>query len=247
MGVMGYSHAIIPASSALMDESFSTIRIKGIRDGLLVSLPDGEWEQQSSALLSQIDDQQSFFRGARLALDVGSQVIRVNEMVELRDRLSERNVSLWAVISESPMTEQTAQLLGLATRVSKPRPEELPSLDALNIPQGTALFVQKTVRSGTRIEYPGSVVVLGDVNPGAEIVAEGSIIVWGHLRGSVHAGSAGDTESVVCALELAPMRLEIADASLERTGADPPDGSGTAFIEDQGIVIEPWQSSSGTG
>lgn len=230
-----------------MDEFVSSIRIKGIRDGLLVSLPEGEWEQQSSALLTQIDDQQAFFRGARLALDVGSQVIRVNEMVELRDQLSERNVALWAVISESPMTEQTAQLLGLATRISKPRPEDLPSLDARNIPEGTALFVPRTVRSGTRIEYPGPVVVLGDVNPGAEIEAEGSIIVWGHLRGAVHAGAAGNKESSVCALLMAPMRLEIAHLTLERPEAEEPAGPETALIRDEGIVIEAWQSGSGTG
>jgi len=236
-----------------MDEIISTIRIKGIRDGLLVSLPAGEWEQQSSALLTQIDDQQAFFRGARLALDVGSQVLRVNEMVDLRDRLSERNVSLWAVISESATTEQTAQLLGLATRVSKPRPEELPSLDARNIPEGTALFVQKTVRSGTRIEYPGSIVVLGDVNPGAEIIAEGSIIVWGHLRGAVHAGAAGNREVSISALGLAPMRLEIADRTLERSESEFEsefefsDGPQTALIRDERILVEAWQSSSGTG
>ncbi len=230
-----------------MDEFISTIRIKGIRDGLLVSLPEGEWEQQSNALLTQIDDQQAFFRGARLALDVGAQVIRVNEMVDLRDRLSERNVSLWAVISESPMTETTAQLLGLATRVSKPRPEELPSLDALNIPEGTALYVQKTVRSGTRIEYPGPVVVLGDVNPGAEIVAEGSVLVWGHIRGAVHAGSAGNKEAIVCGLELAPMRLEIADLVLESSADEAVAGPSSAVVREEGIVIEPWQSSSGTG
>ncbi len=230
-----------------MDEFISTIRIKGIRDGLLISLPPGEWEQQSSALLTQIDDQQAFFRGARLALDVGPQVIRVNEMVELRDRLSERSVSLWAVLSESPMTEKTAQLLGLATRVSKPRPEDLPSLDARNIPEGTALFVQRTVRSGTRIEYPGSVVVLGDVNPGAEIIAEGSIIVWGHLRGAVHAGAAGNKDASVCALGLAPMRLEIADQSLEWSEFEDSDKPETAVVREEGIVIEAWQSSSGTG
>lgn len=230
-----------------MDESVTSIRIKGIRDGLLVSLPAGEWEQQRSALLGQIDDQQGFFRGARLALDVGPQVIRVNEMVELRDQLSERNVSLWAVLSESPMTEQTAQLLGLATRISKPRPEDLPSLDARNIPEGTALFVQRTVRSGTRIEYPGSVLVMGDVNPGAEIIAEGSIIVWGRLRGTVHAGSAGNKEAVVCALELLAMRLEIADQVLERLESETSGKPEGAVLQEQGIVIETWQSSSGTG
>src|ERR1700690_1541676 len=107
-----------------MNDLHSLVQIKGLRDGLLVSVADAPWEEQQSALLARIDQQPSFFQGARLALDVGTQILHVNEMVELRDQLSERNVVLWAVISESPTTEQTAQLLGLATRISKPRPEE---------------------------------------------------------------------------------------------------------------------------
>ncbi len=79
-----------------MNDIASLIHIKGLRDGLLVSLSDAPWEEQSAALLAQIDGQQAFFKGARLALDIGSQILKVNEMVELRDRLSERNVSLWA-------------------------------------------------------------------------------------------------------------------------------------------------------
>lgn len=229
-----------------MDELVSTIRIKGMRDGLLVSLPDGSWEDQSSALLSQIDGQQSFFQGARLALDVGSQVIKVNEMVELRDRLSERSVSLWAVISESPTTEQTAQLLGLATRISKPRPEELEGIGAHSRSDENAAFVHRTVRSGTRMEFPSNVIILGDVNPGAEIVAVGSVIVWGRLRGVVHAGSSGDRESIVCALDMMPMRLQIAEETLELAGTDESGKPEMASIRDAGIVVELWQPS-GTG
>ena len=192
-----------------MNDLHSLIQIKGLRDGLLVSLLDASWEDQQSALLAQMDQQPSFFQGARLALDVGSQVLHVNEMVELRDRLSDRNVVLWAVVSESPTTEQTAQLLGLATRISKPRPEET-RFGTRDVDDETALFVNKTLRSGTRVEFPGHVVVLGDVNPGAEIVAEGSIIIWGRLRGAVHAGSKGDESAKVCALDFAPLQLTVA-------------------------------------
>lgn len=229
-----------------MDDLIAAIRIKGMRDGLLVSLPPAEWDEQSAALLAQIDSQQTFFQGARLALDVGSQVIKVNEMVHLRDRLSERNVSLWAVISESGVTEHTAQLLGLATRVSKPRPEEQQSLDAGPISQETALYVNRTVRSGTRVEFPGSVVVLGDVNPGAELVVQGSVIIWGRLRGAVHAGSGGDADAVVCSLEIAPMKLQIADHIWERPTGDLDARPGMALVREGGIVIEAWQPA-GTG
>ena len=199
---------------------------------------------QSAALLAQIDGQPAFFQGARLALDVGSQVLKVNEMVELRDHLSERNVSLWAVVSESPTTEKTAQLLGLATRVSKPRPEEQSSHAVHEMNDETALFLNKTLRSGTRVEFAGHVVVLGDVNPGAEIVAEGSIMVWGRLRGAVSAGAKGNEEAVVCALDLFPMRLQLGDQSFNVADRKETGKPEMAFLRNGNIVVESWQSGS---
>lgn len=193
-----------------MEQITSLVQIKGIRDGLLATFLDASWEDQSVALLAQIDERQAFFQGARLAMDVGTQVLKVNDLVELRDRLSERNVSLWAVISESPTTEQTSQLLGLATRISKPRPEESRQFSE-TVSEDTALFVNKTLRSGTRIEFPGNIVVVGDVNPGAEIVADGSVIVWGRVRGMIHAGAKGDRSAYICALDLSANQLRIAD------------------------------------
>ena len=194
-----------------MTEANSIIQIKGLRDGLLVSVDDASWEVQRAALIAQVDAQPSFFQGARLALDVSSQVLHVNELVELRDKLSERGIALWAVISESPTTEKTAQLLGLATRISKPRPEESRHFSVENLGEETAMFLSRTLRSGTRIEFAGHVVVLGDVNPGAEIVAEGNVIIWGRLRGMVHAGAKGNRSAVICALDLSPTQLRIAD------------------------------------
>jgi len=194
-----------------MSEQTIPIKIKGLRDGLLVTIGDGEWAALEPALLEQIRAQQSFFQGARIALDVGTQILKVNDLVALRDKLSEQGVSLWAILSESPTTEKTAQLLGLATRISKPRPEESRQFTVDDLGDATALFLAKTLRSGTRIEFPGHVVVLGDVNPGAEIVAEGNVIVWGRIRGMVHAGAKGDTTAQICALDLSPTQLRIAD------------------------------------
>lgn len=194
-----------------MTETNSLIQIKGLRDGLLVSLDDAPWAEQLAALIAQVDAQPSFFQGARLALDVASQVLKVDDLVSLRDQLSERGISLWAVLSESPTTEKTSQLLGLATRISKPRPEETRKFAVEDLGEETALFLNRTLRSGTRIEFAGHVVVLGDVNPGAEILAEGNVIIWGRLRGTVHAGYKGNREAVVCALDFSPMQLRIAD------------------------------------
>ena len=193
-----------------MEDTASLIQIKGIRDGLLASFNDAAWEEQCAALIGQIDEKPSFFQGARLAMDVGSQALKVNDLVDLRDRLSERGISLWAVVSESPTTEHTAQLLGLATRISKPRPEDA-AQHVESVSEETALFLHKTIRSGTRIEYPGNIVIVGDVNPGAEIVAEGNVVVWGRVRGMIHAGCKGNREAVICALDLSPNQLRIAD------------------------------------
>jgi septum site-determining protein MinC len=224
-----------------MTEANSLIQIKGLRDGLLVSLDDAPWETQLAALIERVDAQPSFFHGARLALDVASQVLKVDDLVHLRDQLSERGIYLWAVISESPTTEQTAQLLGLATRISKPRPEETRSYAVEDLGEKTALFLDRTLRSGTRIEFAGHVVVLGDVNPGAEIVAEGNIIVWGRLRGMVHAGSKGKRDVVICALDFSPMQLRIADEASAAMGPQTQSRPQIARINEFGsLQAEDW-------
>ncbi|NWG34963.1 MAG: septum site-determining protein MinC [Chloroflexi bacterium] len=226
-----------------MNGTDSLLQIKGLRDGLLVSLDDAPWERQLAALIAQVDAQPSFFQGARLALDVASQTLHVNELVSLRDQLSERGISLWAVISESPTTEQTAQLLGLATRISKPRPEESRIYAVEHLGEETALFLDRTLRSGTRIEFAGHVVVLGDVNPGAEIVAEGNVVIWGRLRGMVYAGSKGNREAVVCALDFSPMQLRIADQTSAAAEIRTPSKPQVARINAQGILqVESWAS-----
>lgn len=222
-----------------MTES-NLVQIKGLRDGLLVTLGDAGWSVLHSSLLSQIDEKTDFFRGAKLALDVGNQELHVSEMTELRDELSDRGIILWAVISESATTENTAQMLGLATRLSKARPDT-PVQVHVTAAEDTAMWIKRTVRSGVRLEYEGNVVVLGDVNPGAEVVAGGSVVVWGRLRGVVHAGAAGDTEAVVCALDLSPTQLRIATeiaTTPDRRSRPVPE---MARLKDGHLVAEPWQ------
>jgi len=198
-----------------MNDLNPLIQIKGLRDGLLVSLDDAPWDQQLAALISQVDAQPLFFQGAKLALDVSSQILHVNDLVDLRDKLSDRGIFLWAVISESPTTEKTSQLLGLATRIAKPQPEESKVHVVEDIGEESALFLNRTIRSGTRTEFPGNIVILGDVNPGAEIIAEGNVIIWGKLRGMVHAGAGGNSKAIVCALDFSPTQLRIADSISE--------------------------------
>src|SRR5258708_16082060 len=90
------------------------ITIKGIREGLIVPVGDAEtWPITAQGLLTRIDETADFFKGAKLALAIGGRAISAADLGRLRDDLSERNVSLWAVLSESPLTVSAAQALGL--------------------------------------------------------------------------------------------------------------------------------------
>jgi septum site-determining protein MinC len=222
-----------------MTES-SLVQIKGLREGLLVSLGDAGWPVLQRALMEYIEQQPAFFQGARLALDVGNQVLRVAELSTLRDQLSERGISLWAVLSNSPATESTAQILGLATRVHKPRPQELQA--AKGIDDETALWVNKTLRSGMRIEFASHIIIFGDVNMGAEVIAGGSVIVWGRLRGVVHAGAQGNRDAVVCALDLSPTQLRIANEIAISPAKGDKSQPEIVRLKDGRLQAEPWTS-----
>jgi septum site-determining protein MinC len=188
--------------------------VKGFREGLLISLSEGDWSDLVDNLMAQLDERVDFYRGAKLAIDVNERQIRASDMGSLRDQLSDRGITLFAILGKSSTTQAVAESLGLATTKSVLRDNRDGFSHAL-FEGEKAILIQKTLRSGTLVKFPGSVVVDGDVNPGAQVEANGSIYVWGKLRGSVHAGIDGSTDAVVCALDFNPMALRIADLEKE--------------------------------
>jgi len=228
-----------------MDSTEQKIRIeiKGIQNALLVSFGEGDWTAAENGLLERVQTQGSFFKGARLAVDVGERSLRAAELGGFRDRLADLDVTLWAVLSSVDATEENARRLGLATRISggnqskqKIQPVNT-SFDGEN-----GVLLRKTMRSGFKLSHPGHVTVIGDVNPGAEIIAGGDIVVWGHLRGMVHAGADGNTEAVVCALDFNPMQLRIADKIAvppKRKKGEVVHPEMAKIINDQ-VISEPW-------
>lgn len=105
------------------------------------------------------------------------------------------------------------------------------------IPQ--TLYHVGTLRGGQSLAHPGHVVVVGDVNPGAEIVAAGDIVVFGALRGVAHAGAQGDASARVYALQLAPTQLRIATCIAVDEGdrGSQPIQPERACVENDRIVI----------
>ncbi len=97
----------------------------------------------------------------------------------------------------------------------------------------------KTVRSGQRIEHDGDVLILGDVNPDAYVIASGNIIVMGALRGIVHAGADGDETAVILALKLIPQQLRISNyITRSPDDIEEPEYPEKAYIENGNIIIE---------
>ncbi len=79
-------------------------------------------------------------------------------------------------------------------------------------PVPAVLYLRQTLRSGQTVSHKGHLVIVGDVNPGAEVVADGDITVWGALRGIAHAGMSGNTQAEIRALRLEPIQIRIAHA-----------------------------------
>lgn len=136
-----------------------------------------------------------------------------------------------------PMSETTSEA------APRPTPPE-------EQPEGTdGLLVRRRVRSGQVLRHPGHIVVIGDVNPGAQLIAGGDIIVWGRLHGTAHAGALGDESAVVCALEMSPVIVRIADATRtarpgERRQRRKASSAEMARLVDQQIEFAVWDRSS---
>ena len=109
------------------------------------------------------------------------------------------------------------------------------------VPVGVStLYHRGTLRGGQALHNLGNLVVIGDVNPGAELVASGDIVVFGALRGVAHAGAQGDRAARVIALELAATQLRIATAIATGDGGDKPRGPEHASIVGDRIVVVPF-------
>lgn len=219
------------------------LTIKGVGDGLLVSVPEGAWNAVRPSLLQAIDERADFFRGAKLILQMEDRQLNAAELGGLRDALDQREIALTGVLSTAEKTRSAGADLGLALEIPRPtfnQPDELDPIDS-DVDGEQAVLIRRTLRSGQSVRHPGHVVILGDVNPGAEVVAGGNVVVWGKLRGVVHAGAAGDHEAVVCALDLAPTQLRIGShisVSPERKGKPRPE---MAYLRDEQFVAESWK------
>ncbi len=239
--------------SAIETTSRAYVNIKGTSDGLVIHLGAGDWNTLLIALAEKLDRTPSFFRGGRVALNVGPRQLTAAQLEVVGNLLSKFQISLWAVLSDSVETQRVAAEMGLETSLTLSRTEHLlgekiGGHERVIADGEQAILLRRILRSGQSVCHTGHVIIIGDVNPGAEIIAGGDVVVWGRLRGNVHAGSNGNDQAVVCALVLAPMLLRIAGYVARSPGREDSEAyeqsvvPEVAFVHNGQIVAEPWRA-----
>jgi septum site-determining protein MinC len=132
------------------------------------------------------------------------------QMQEIAEALGEFQLQLKCVATSRRQTAIAAVTLGYS--VEQLQPQASLNSESKTIALADALYLAMTVRSGVEIRHPGTVIIVGDINPGGMVVADGDILVWGRLRGIAHAGAKGNRECQIMALQMEPTQLRIADA-----------------------------------
>jgi septum site-determining protein MinC len=197
------------------------VEIKGLTvPALLIKLdPSKSLQENIDELKQKLSS--AFFKGSYAVVDYNG--LELNE--ELKTKI------------EKLLKDFNASVLGFQnTKNNKESLKGVAQKKSLKI-------INKTLRSGQKVEYDGDVLILGDVNPDAYVVSSGNVIVMGNLRGVVHAGANGDETAVVMALKLRPQQIRISNYIAR--SPDEPDVKAKesnspeiAYIENNAIVID---------
>jgi len=191
------------------------ISVRGIKGGVLIGLPEKAWYLQRDMLISRIQTQERFFKGGRIALDVGGADWSQDQLFRLLRDLSDEGVCLWAVLTTSETTLASAQSFELQTSISAQNTTGKPENPQSSEDEHGVEWHIKPLEKGEKVAFKANGVVIGDVPEGAEIIAFGSLIVWGTVRGSVKAGCGGDQLSRICVLRYAGNGLSLCGQMVE--------------------------------
>lgn len=219
--------------------SENNIIFKATVNGLLLIMKE---EDDFSSVLEQLerklDSAGRFFKGASINVRYRGKKLSLEEEKIISNLMTERTGAQIISFEEDPVQntdpqENIRETFQLGTNMR--------TIYFKGIDEGITKFHKGTVRSGQLISFEGNVVIIGDVNPGGEVVASGNVVVVGSLRGSVHAGADGNKDAVVVALNLQPSLLRIADVITR-----PPDESQNvtsyipeiAYVKDNLIYID---------
>lgn len=199
------------------------IIIKGNKEGLNAVINMNkfkDFDEMLEALIEKLSKGKKFYKGCTLKITSDLKYINERELNRLKD-----------VLFEEFLVEDC---------IFENREEKTNSIFA-GVYEGRTKFIRKTIRSGQIINYPGNVVIIGDVNPGSEVYAAGNVIVLGILKGGVHAGVGGSDKAIIAAFCLQPQILQIGHI-ITRSPEDEakPKYPEVARVKDNNIIVEPY-------
>ena len=206
--------------------------IKGKNDRLVIALnPDIDFLDICDILKTKILEAKNFIGNSRMAIEFSGRALTNEEENKLIGIITENsNIVISYIFSKRTDSEEEM---------------DLENINPL-IEEGKTHFFRWTLRSGSKIESDGNVVVLGDVNPSSIIKARGNVIVLGHLNGTVYAGLGGDDRAFIGAIYFNPIQLtigmktitDIQDEILDSSRVNKKSRFKVARIRNQEIVVE---------
>jgi septum site-determining protein MinC len=223
------------------------IRLKN-EDGVVKLILPTEAETPKSASWNDLWEQlQQRLQGgkrfwqplAAVHLVAQDRLLDARQLQSIAEALSDVSLQLQLVETSRRQTAVAAATAGYSiTQPSTIAPLTPPPTEAQTTILAEPMYLQITVRSGMDIRHEGTVIIMGDVNPGGEIYAAGDIIVWGRLRGIAHAGYPNNPQCLIMALQMEPTQLRIADRVARAPETPPPQFEPEiAYITPQGIRI----------
>jgi septum site-determining protein MinC len=199
------------------------IIFKGNKEGLNVVIDANKFrntEEIISALVKKLSFTKRFYRGATVHITIDTKQIDERDLRKIKDILFDEFMIRDCIYHDTGERENK-----IFTGVN----------------EGRTKFIRKTIRSGQKFEYSGNLVLIGDINPGAEVYAAGNIVVLGSIKGAVHAGSNGNEKAFIAAFSLQPQIIEIAGV-ITRSPEDNirPQYPELAKIKNGNIIVEPY-------
>ncbi len=203
--------------------------IKGNKSGLIVHLDDQmEFSELKEKVEEKFTSSSDFLGAAQIALSFEGRKLSEDQKYELMECIREHSqLDIVCLIDDD------AQKEAYFTKTLEEK------LTALNTNSGQ--FYKGTLRSGQVVEFETSIVILGDVNVGAQVVSAGNVVVLGKLLGTVYAGASGKENCFVVALQMNPTQIRIADIIARSPDEKQETKLETkiAFAEKGDIYIEP--------
>lgn len=171
--------------------------LKSNRYGInLIMDADMPFGQLEEAILEKFRESEKFFKNAKIAISFDGRRLSQEEEFSILDMIAKNtSIQVICVVDQDEMREQMYK-------------EKIDSYYQ-DVADNTGEFYKGTLRSGQVLKCDTSIVIIGDVNPGAKIIAKGNIVILGSLKGNAYAGAAGDESCFVTALDMDPVQIKI--------------------------------------